>query len=146
MSKKIGLILMFAGAYATLISGLTWVMNFTGINQDLVSPYEWAWGLIIAVVGFCGAAIACKNYIMGFIGLGIYAGGLVGHIILLVDYIGKFSTLNGTLHSSGEPYSYPFPVFTFIAFIVSALGFAVCLFFHIKKIIYIKNHGNSLLN
>ena len=67
MSKKLGVILLFVGAYITLIAGLIWVMHFsTPEQQALCKPYDWAYGLGIAVVLVIGAVFSAKGYISGF--------------------------------------------------------------------------------
>ena len=132
MSKKLGIILMFVGGYTTLIGGLTWVMNFVTIEQQaLVRPYDWAWGLLTAIILIIGCVVAAKGYILGLIGFGIELLGIAGNIWLI---------------SFGISQQHFFPVIVFIGTIISATGLVVGLIFHILRMVNISKHGNSLLN
>ncbi len=132
MSKKLGIILMFAGAYATLIGGLTWVMHFDPkLIGSTVQPYDWAWGLIVAVIMVIGAVFAIKGYILGLIGMGINAIGLAGGIWLLLFGITKQSYLSPLV---------------LVGVILTAAGLVIALIFHIVRMINISKHGNTLLN
>ena len=132
MSKKLGIILMFAGAYATLIGGLTWVMHFTTIEQQaLVRPYDWVWGLIVAVIIVIGTVFATKGYILGLIGMGIAAIGLAGDIWLLLFGITQQQYLS-PLVLAGT--------------ILTGVGLVITLIFHVIRMIQISKHGNTLLN
>ena len=130
MSKKLGVILLFVGAYITLIAGLVWVMHFsTPEQQALCKPYDWAYGLGIAVVLVIGAVFSAKGYISGFIGLGITLVGIV------LDFI---------LFGYGLKEQF-FPTFLLVGIIASIMGFVVTLIFHIVNMQKIAKYGNSLL-
>ena len=132
MSKKLGIILMFAGAYATLIGGLTWVMHFNPTDVGgIVKPYDWAWGLIVAVVIVIGAVFATKGYILGLIGMGIVLLGLAGDIWLLLFGITQ------------QQYLSPLVL---VGVILTGAGLVISLIFHILRMINISKHGNTLLN
>lgn len=132
MSKKLGIILMFVGAYATLIGGLTWVMHFTTIEQQaLVRPYDWVWGLIVAVIIVIGAVFAAKGYILGIIGMAIAAIGLAGDIWLLLFGITQQQYLS-PLVLTGT--------------ILTGAGLVITIVFHVIRMIQISKHGNTLLN
>lgn len=132
MSKKLGVILMFIGAYTTLVGGLVWVMHFPNAQiGTVVKPYDWAWGLITAVILVVGTVVAARSYILGFIGFGISLIGVAGNIWLLSYGVNQ------------ENYLSPIVLAGTIIFV---LGFAVAMFFHIQKILSIKKHGNTLLN
>ena len=132
MSKKLGIILMFAGAYATLIGGLTWVMHFTSIEQQaLVKPYDWVWGLIVAVIIVIGAVFAIKGYILGLIGMGIALLGLIGGIWLLIFGVTQ------------QQYLSPLVL---IGVILTGVGLVIALIFHIIRMIGISKRGNTLLD
>lgn len=132
MSKKLGVILMFIGAYITLVGGLVWVMHFPNAQiGTVVKPYDWAWGLITAVILVIGTVVAAKPYILGFIGFGISLVGIAGNIWLLSYGV------------SQEGYLSPLVLTGTILF---GLGFAAAMFFHIQKMISVQKHGNTLLN
>ena len=130
MSKKLGVILLFVGAYITLIAGLVWVMNFsTPEQQALCKPYDWAYGLGIAVVLVIGAVFSAKGYISGFIGLGITLVGIA------LDFV---------LFGYGLKEKF-FPTLLLVGIIASMVGFVVTLIFHIINMRKIAKYGNSLL-
>ena len=130
MSKKLGVILLFVGAYITLIAGLVWVMNFsTPEQQALCKPYDWAYGLGIAIILVVGAVLSAKGYISGFIGLGITAVGIV------LDFV---------LFGYGLKEQF-FPTLLLIGTIVSIVGFVITFIFHIVNMKKIAKYGNSLL-
>ena len=132
MSKKLGIILMFAGAYATLIGGLTWVMHFPSPDIGIVvQPYDWVWGLIVAVIIVIGAVLAIKGYILGIIGLVIGAVGLAGDIWLLIFGITKQSFFSPLI---------------LIGTILTGAGIVLATVFHVIRMIQISKHGNTLLN
>ena len=130
MSKKLGVILLFVGAYITLIAGLVWVMHFsTPEQQALCKPYDWAYGLGIAVVLVIGAVFSAKGYISGFIGLGITLVGIA------LDFV---------LFGYGLKEQF-FPTLLLVGIIASIMGFVVTLIFHIINMQKIAKYGNSLL-
>lgn len=132
MSKKLGVILMFVGAYTTLVGGLVWVMHFPNSQiGTVVKPYDWAWGLITAIILVVGTVVSAKDYILGFIGFGIGLIGIAGNIWLL------------SYGASQEGYLSPIVL---IGTILFGVGFALALVFHVLKIINVKKHGNTLLN
>ena len=130
MSKKLGIILLFAGAYITLIAGLVWVMHFvTPEQQALCKPYDWVYGLGIAIILIIGSVMAAKGYISGFIGIGISVIGIVLDFVLL-GYGLKEQFLSIPL---------------LIGTIVSIIGVVVTTIFHIINMQKIAKYGNSLL-
>ena len=130
MSKKLGVILLFVGAYITLIAGLIWVMHFsTPEQQALCKPYDWAFGLGIAVVLVIGSVLSAKGYISGFIGLGITLVGIALDFVLIA-------------YGLSEQF---FPTLLLVGTIVSIVGFVVTLIFHIVNMQKIAKYGNSLL-
>lgn len=132
MSKKLGIILMFAGAYATLIGGLTWVMHFpSAVIGDVVKPYDWAWGLLVAVIIVIGAVLATKGYILGLIGMAIAAIGLAGDIWLLLFGITQQGYLSPLV---------------LVGTILTGAGLVIALIFHVVRMISISKHGNTLLD
>ena len=132
MNKKLGIILMFVGAYTTLIGGLVWVMSFPNAQiGTVVQPYDWVWGLITAIVLVIGTVLAAKGYILGIIGFGIALLGLAGNIGLLVYGVTKEDFLS---------------IIVLIGTILVTAGMAIGLIFHILTMIRIAKHGNTLLN
>ncbi len=130
MSKKLGVILLFVGAYITLIAGLVWVMHFsTPEQQALCKPYDWVWGLGIAIILVIGSVLSAKGYITGFIGLGISAVGIA------LDFV---------LFGYGLSEQY-FPTLLLIGTIISIVGFVVTFIFHIVNMQKIAKYGNSLM-
>ena len=130
MSKKLGVILLFVGAYITLIAGLIWVMHFsTPEQQALCKPYDWAYGLGIAIILVVGSVLSAKGYISGFIGLGITAVGIV------LDFV---------LFGYGLKEQF-FPTLLLVGTIVSIVGFVITFIFHIVNMKKIAKYGNSLL-
>lgn len=130
MSKKLGVILLFVGAYITLIAGLVWVMHFsTPEQQALCKPYDWVWGLGIAIILVIGSVLSAKGYIMGFIGLAITLVGIV------LDFI---------LFGYGLKEQF-FPTLLLVGTIVSIVGFVVTFIFHIVNMQKIAKYGNSLM-
>ena len=130
MSKKLGVILLFIGAYITLIAGLVWVMHFvTPEQQALCKPYDWVYGLGIAVLLVIGSVFSAKGYISGFIGIGISIVGIVLDFVLLG-------------YGLTEKY---FSVPLLIGTIVSIAGVVMTTIFHILEMKKIAKYGNSLL-
>lgn len=130
MSKKLGVILLFAGAYITLIAGLVWVMHFsTPELEALCKPYDWVYGLGIAVVLVIGSVLSAKGYITGFIGIGVSVIGIVLDFVLL-GYGLKEQFLSVPL---------------LIGTIVSIIGVVITTIFHIVNMQKIAKYGNSLL-
>ena len=130
MSKKLGVILLFVGAYITLIAGLVWVMHFsTPEQQALCKPYDWVWGLGIAIILVIGSVLSAKGYISGFIGLGITLVGII------LDFV---------LFGYGLKEQF-FPTLLLIGTIFSIVGFVVTFIFHIVNMKKIAKYGNSLM-
>ncbi|MCR5184672.1 MAG: hypothetical protein K6C32_01130 [Bacilli bacterium] len=129
MSKKLGIILLFAGAYITLIGGLTWIMNFSDTSEAF-RPYDWAYGLGVAVVLFIGAVLSVKGYIMGFIGLGISLLGVGLDIALLTYGVQQEDFLS---------------IIVLVGMIITIVGIVVTLIFHIINMRKIAKYGNSLM-
>ena len=130
MSKKLGIILLFVGAYITLIGGLVWNMHFnTPELQELNKPYDWVWGLGIAILLVIGSVLAAKGYIMGFIGIGLSVVGLVLDILLLA-------------YGVRETY---FSVVVLVGAIFTAVGIVVTTIFHIVQMRKIAKYGNDVI-
>ncbi len=133
MNKKFGLVLLFVGVYATLIGGLVWVMHFSqnAETSSLCKPYDWVWGVLIAIVLVIGTVMSGRGYIFGLIGLGIVAIGLGLDIYLLVFGITQQNFLSPLI---------------LIGIVATALGFTWCLIAHILEMKRIAKHGRTLLN
>ena len=130
MSKKLGVILQFIGAYTTLIAGLVWVMHFsTPELQALCKPYDWVYGVGIAVILVIGSVFSAKGYISGFIGLGISVVGIVLDFILLAYGL------------SEQFLSVPLLIGT----ILSIVGVTITAVFHVIEMRRIAKYGPSLL-
>ena len=130
MNKKLGVILLFIGAYITLIAGLVWVMHFsTPEQQALCKPYDWVYGLGIAILLVIGSVLSAKGYITGFIGIGISAVGIVLDFVLLA-------------YGLREKFlSVPLLIGT----IVSIIGIVITIIFHLIDMKRIAKYGNSLM-
>ena len=130
MNKRLGVILLFAGAYITLIAGLVWVMHFvTPEQQALCKPYDWVYGLGIAILLVIGSVFAAKGYISGFIGIGISVIGIILDFVLLG-------------YGLSEKYlSIPLLIGT----IISIVGVIITTVFHILDMKRIAKYGNSLM-
>lgn len=133
MSKKLGIILTFIGAYVVLLGGLFWLMAFTTPEQQaLVKPYDWVWGLLVAIVILVGGILSCKPYILGFIGCGVELIGVVGGVLVLL--YGKVFTT--------ENYLSPLVL---AGTIITAIGFTITLVFHIKDTDKLLKYGKTLM-
>ena len=132
MNKKIGLVSLFIGAYATLVGGLVWVMHFTksAETMNLCKPYDWCWGVLIAIVLVIGTVMSFKGYIFGLIGLGIVAIGLGLDIWLLIF---------------GATQQQFFSPLVCVGVVATAFGFAWCLVSHLLEMRRIALHGSTLL-
>lgn len=131
MNKRLGIILLFAGAYATLLAGLVWVMHFvTPEQQALCKPYDWVWGLGIAIILVIGSVLSAKGYISGFIGMGITAVGIALDFVLLA-------------YGLTEKY---FSWLLLIGIILSIVGLVITAIFHVINMRKIAKYGNSLMN
>ena len=131
MNKRLGIILLFAGAYATLLAGLVWVMHFvTPEQQALCKPYDWVWGLGIAIILVIGSVLSAKGYISGFIGMGITAVGIALDFVLLA-------------YGLTEKY---FSWLLLIGIILSIVGLVITAIFHVVNMRKIAKYGNSLMN
>lgn len=131
MNKKLGSVLLFIGTYLVLLAGLFWCMYFdTPALQHLYKPYDWVWGLGIAIILVIGTVFSMKGYILGIIGLSLVAIGFGLSIWLLLYGIIK------------EQY---FSVMLLIGMIFVLVGFVISLIFHILQMIKIKKKGNSLM-
>lgn len=122
---------MYVGAYIVLLAGLFWVMSFTTIDeQQFVRPFDWVWGLGIAIVLLIGTVCASKGYILGIIGFSIEFIGLALCVWLFVFGVSKQHFVSVPL---------------IIGFSINLLGFIISLVYHILGMIKIAKHGNSLL-
>lgn len=131
MNKKLGVILLFAGAYITLIAGLIWTLPFTSeqIQNPWFKPHDWVYGLGIAIILIIGSVFAAKGYISGFIGLGISVVGIILDFVLL---------------SYGLREGY-FSVTLLVGAIISIAGLIITTIFHLINMKKIAKYGNSLM-
>lgn len=131
MSKKLGLALLFVGAYTILLGGLFFLMAFYGDSHP-VKPDDWEWieGVGAAIVICIGAVLACKKYAAGYVGIGIAAAGAVLTAVVMVYGIVKFNFLS-PLFAIGEG--------------LTIAGIVVTLIFHIINTAKAKKYGESLL-
>ena len=98
--------------------------------QALYKPYDWAWGLICAIVIVIGTFLSLKGYILGIVGLVVELGGIIGGIITLLYGINQEHYLS---------------TLVLVGVILAAVGFVITLIFHILEMIKIKKHGYSML-
>lgn len=134
MNKKLGIILMFVGAYVVVLGGLFWNMS---APSEAVEPYvkynvfDWFWGLSAGVVIAIGAALAAKKKLVpGLIGNGIAVLGIVYSFIVV--FIGN----------AKENY---FSVWIFVGAIIALIGVGFSTFFHIEDVYREKKYGKTLL-
>lgn len=133
MSKKLGLALIYIGAYITLLGGLFYMMHFYGASwEGKTTPqdYEWIWGVLVAIVLLVGGVFAGKKYALGYVGFGIAALGVGLDIWLLVYGIVRFGFLSP---------------FILTGAIVSALGVVLGVTFHVINTAKARKYGESLL-
>lgn len=133
MSKKLGVILLFVGAYIILLGGLFWNMSLPKPTPDGAfagNVYDWVWGITCGIIVAGGAALCIKKNWLCLLGLGVCAIGLVCSI--LVTIIG----------ASREAYT---SVWIIIGSILVALGIVVTTVFYFKEAAHIKKHGAILM-
>ena len=131
MSKKLGLALLFVGAYVTILGGLFFLMHFYGEGfVEKPEDYDWVWGVITGVATIIGAVIACKKYIAGYIGFGISLLGAVGTFVVAFIFFSKFNYLSPFLMAGG---------------VLSVIGIVVGVIFHAIITAKAKKYGESLL-
>lgn len=127
MSKKLGLILLFAGAYVVLLGGLFWNMSAPAGRYHV---YDWFWGLSAGIIIACGAGLALKKNFLGLVGFGVAALGVVYSIIIIA------------IGTAKEGY---FSIWILIGAIIAALGIAIGTVFHLRDAVRLKKYGPTLM-
>lgn len=127
MNKKLGLILLFAGAYVVLLGGLFWNMSAPAGKYNV---YDWFWGLSAGIVIACGAGLALKKNVIGLAGFGLAIVGIVYSIIILA------------IGSAKESY---FSVWILIGAILSTFGVIIGVLFHLRDAARLKKYGPTLM-
>lgn len=133
MNKKLGIILLFVGAYVVLLGGLFWNMSISSMGIEVaekVKPYDWFWGLSAGVIIACGAALALKKNFLCLIGVLISVIGFAYAIGILVFGVIKFNY---------------FSVWILIGAILSILGSIVTTLFYFVEKARIEKYGKTLL-
>ena len=133
MNKKLGIILLFVGAYVVLLGGLFWNMSISSMGIDVaekVKPYDWFWGLSAGVIIACGAALALKKNFLCLIGVLISVIGFAYAIGILVFGVTKFNY---------------FSIWILIGAILSILGSSVTTLFYFVEKARIEKYGKTLL-
>ena len=133
MNKKLGIILLFVGAYVVLLGGLFWNMSISSMGIDVaekVKPYDWFWGLSAGVIIACGAALALKKNFLCLIGVLISVIGFAYAIGILVFGVTKFNY---------------FSIWILIGAILSILGSIVTTLFYFVEKARIEKYGKTLL-
>lgn len=133
MNKKLGIILLFVGAYVVLLGGLFWNMSISSMGIEVaekVKPYDWFWGLSAGVIIACGAALALKKNFLCLIGVLISVIGFAYAIGILVFGVTKFNY---------------FSVWILIGAILSILGSIVTTLFYFVEKARIEKYGKTLL-
>ena len=131
MSKKLGLALLFVGAYITILGGLFFLMHFYG-ESHAVKPedYDWVWGVLTGVITIIGAVVATKKYLLGYIGFGISALGAAATLVVAFIFFGKFNYLSP---------------FLMVGAGLSIAGIIIGVIFHTINTAKAKKYGESLL-
>ena len=127
MNKKLGLILLFAGAYVVLLGGLFWNMSAPAGKYNV---YDWFWGLSAGIVIACGAGLALKKNVIGLAGFGLAIVGIVYSIIILA------------IGSAKESY---FSVWILVGAILSTFGVIIGVLFHLRDAARLKKYGPTLM-
>lgn len=133
MNKKLGIILLFVGAYVVLLGGLFWNMSISSMGIEVaekVKPYDWFWGLSAGVIIACGAALALKKNFLCLIGVLISVIGFAYAIGILVFGVTKFNY---------------FSVWILIGAILSILGSIITTLFYFVEKARIEKYGKTLL-
>lgn len=133
MNKKLGIILLFVGAYVVLLGGLFWNMSISSMGIEVaekVKPYDWFWGLSAGVIIACGAALALKKNFLCLIGVLISVIGFAYAIGILVFGVTKFNY---------------FSIWILIGAILSILGSIVTTLFYFVEKARIEKYGKTLL-
>ena len=134
MNKKLGIILLFAGAYVVLLGGLFWNMTAPGTAPEgyhHYNVYDWFWGLSAGIVIAGGAAIAIKKQLLfGLLGFGLAALG-VGYSIGIVIF-GKLK----------EAY---FSYWILIGAIIAAVGVVIGVIYHLRDAARLRKYGPTLM-
>lgn len=127
MNKKLGIILLFAGAYVVLLGGLFWNMS---APKNSYNVYDWFWGLSAGVVIACGAALALKKNFLGYIGFGVAVLGIIYSIIIV------------SIGAAKEGY---FSYWILIGAVAAAVGVIIGVIFHIRDAVRLKKYGPTLM-
>ena len=120
MSKKLGLCLMFVGAYITILGGLFFLMHFFGAQYQIIT------GIVMCI----GSVFATKKNEWGYVGFGIHIVGIIASVVVLIY--------------GATEYDYLSP-FILIGIILSVIGLAISVTFHIINDIKRRKYGESLL-
>lgn len=133
MNKKLGIILLFVGAYVILLGGLFWNMSIAAKGSEyasLTKPYDWFWGLSAGIVVAIGAALALKKNFLCLIGVLIavlgfaYSIGIIVFGVMKVDY---------------------FSIWILIGAILTFLGAMITTLFYFVEKARIEKYGKTLL-
>lgn len=133
MNKKLGLILLFAGAYVVLLGGLFWNMSAPSnppAGYHHYNVYDWFWGLSAGIVIACGAGLALKKNFIGLIGFGVAAAGVAYSIGVVFIGLAK------------EAY---FSYWILIGAIIAALGVVIGIIFHLRDAARLRKYGPTLM-
>lgn len=133
MNKKLGLILMFVGAYIVLLGGLFWNMSLPIPTPEGVHPgnvYDWFWGVSAGIVICTGAALAIKRNKLCLLGCLISLIGVAYSIGILI------------VGNNVEGYFSPFLL---IGAVVTILATIITFIFYFREATHIKKHGQILM-
>ena len=134
MNKKLGIILLFAGAYIVLLGGLFWNMTAPGTAPEgyhHYNVYDWFWGLSAGIVIAGGAAIAMKKQLLlGLLGFGLSALGVAYSIGIII--FGKLK----------EAY---FSYWILIGAAVALAGVIIGVIYHLRDVARFKKYGPTLM-
>lgn len=134
MNKKLGIILLFAGAYVVLLGGLFWNMSAPATAPEgyhHYNVYDWFWGMSAGVVIAGGAALAIKKDLwLGMGGFILAALGVAYSIGIVIFGRAK------------EAY---FSYWILIGAIVAAAGVVIGIIYHLRDYARFKKYGPTLM-
>ncbi|MGM9873362.1 MAG: hypothetical protein ACI31G_00360 [Bacilli bacterium] len=133
MNKKLGIILLFVGAYVILLGGLFWNMSIDAMGTEYsakIQPYDWFWGLSAGIVVACGAALALKKNFLCLVGVFISVLGFAYSIGILVVGLVKIGY---------------FSVWILIGAILTIIGAMITTLFYFVERARIEKYGKTLL-
>lgn len=128
MNKKLGIILLFVGAYVVLLGGLFWNMSAPEGNYK---DYDWVWGVLGGIIIAGGAALTIKKNLLAYLGMALDVGGVLFSILIVF--------LKGV---AVEKYFSPW---IFVGAIVAAIGTVIAVVFHISEANREKKYGKTLM-